>query len=105
MRCRHWTRCRPASAGPAFEVVAINVDTRNAEKPKAWLRQNEIHNLDYYADPTGQAPAGPAEIWPCCRPSDDLAGRRSGCEIALLKGPAEWASPDAFAFIEAALKP
>jgi hypothetical protein len=27
----------------------------------------------------------------------------TGCEVALLKGPAEWASPDAFAFIKTAL--
>jgi hypothetical protein len=27
-----------------------------------------------------------------------------GCEIASLAGPAEWASPDALAFLQAALK-
>jgi len=27
----------------------------------------------------------------------------AGCEIALLKGPAEWSSPDAVAFMKAAL--
>jgi hypothetical protein len=28
----------------------------------------------------------------------------SGCEIAILKGPAAWASPDAQALVRAALK-
>ena len=27
----------------------------------------------------------------------------SGCEIALLKGPAQWASPDAVTFMKTAL--
>ena len=36
-----------------FEVVAINVDTRNLEKPKAWLAQNGVRNLAFYADPSG----------------------------------------------------
>src|SRR5215217_6900736 len=35
--------------GPDFEVVAINVDTRNPDKPKAWLQENGIRSLAYYA--------------------------------------------------------
>ena len=40
--------------GPDFQVVAINVDTRNPEKPKAWLQENGIKNLTYHADPGGK---------------------------------------------------
>ncbi len=81
--------------GPGFEVVAINVDTRNPEKPKAWLQQNGIRNLAYYADPSGKLlqvlqKSGHAVGLPTTMLLDS-----SGCEIALLKGPAEWASPDA----------
>ena len=64
--------------GPDFEVVAINVDTRNRDKPKAWLQENGIRNLAYHADPDGQAAAGAAEIRPCGRPADHLRGRRLG---------------------------
>ena len=73
------------------------------DKPKAWLQENGIRNLAYYADPDGQAPAGA-----CRNPAMLSAFRppcwsmRPGCEIALLKGPAEWASPDAVAFMKAA---
>ena len=91
--------------GPAFEVVAINVDTRNSDKPKAWLQQNEIRNLDYYADPTGQLLQVLQKSGHVVGLPTTLLVDASGCEIALLKGPAEWASPDAVAFIEAALKP
>jgi thiol-disulfide isomerase/thioredoxin len=89
--------------GQDFEVVAINVDTRDPEKPKAWLQENGIHNLAYYADPGGK-------LLQTLQKSGHVVGlpttmlvHDTGCEIALLKGPAEWASPDAFAFIRTAL--
>jgi thiol-disulfide isomerase/thioredoxin len=89
--------------GKDFEVVAINVDTRNPDKPKAWLQENGIRNLGYYADPTGK-------LLQVLQKSGHLVGLPTsllvdseGCEIALLKGPAEWASPDALALMRASL--
>ncbi|NIX78190.1 thiol:disulfide interchange protein TlpA [Microvirga terricola] len=89
--------------GKDFEVVAINVDTRNPDKPRAWLQENGVHNLAYYADPTGK-------VLQTLQKSGHVVGlpatfvvHDSGCELALLKGPAEWASPDALAFMRAAL--
>jgi hypothetical protein len=32
-----------------FEVVAVNIDTRNLDKPKAWLQEVGIEQLGYYA--------------------------------------------------------
>jgi thiol-disulfide isomerase/thioredoxin len=89
--------------GPNFEVVAINVDTRNADKPKTWLQQNGIGNLAYYADPTGKLLQVLQKSGHAVGLPTTLLVDASGCEIALLKGPAEWASPDALAFIEAAV--
>jgi thiol-disulfide isomerase/thioredoxin len=34
--------------GPEFEVVSINIDTRNPEKAKAWLKEVGINKLAYY---------------------------------------------------------
>jgi thiol-disulfide isomerase/thioredoxin len=89
--------------GSDFEVVAINVDTRNREKPKAWLQENGIRKLAYHADPDGK-------LLQVLQKSGHVVGLpttfvvdASGCEIALLKGPAEWASPDALAFMKTAL--
>jgi len=45
-------RLQAEFGGPDFQVVAINVDTRNPDKPKAWLQENGIGNLAYYADTT-----------------------------------------------------
>jgi thiol-disulfide isomerase/thioredoxin len=89
--------------GADFQVVAINVDTRNREKPKAWLQDNGIKNLAYHADPEGK-------LLQVLQKSGHVVGLpttfvvdASGCEIALLKGPAEWASPDAVTFMKTAL--
>ncbi|WP_322098878.1 thiol:disulfide interchange protein TlpA [Microvirga roseola] len=89
--------------GRDFEVVAINVDTRNPDKPKAWLEENGIRNLAYYADPAGK-------LLQTLQRSGHVVGLPTtfivdpaGCEVAILKGPAEWASPDALVFMRTAL--
>jgi thiol-disulfide isomerase/thioredoxin len=89
--------------GNDFQVVAINVDTRNPDKPKAWLQENGIKNLAYHADPAGK-------LLQVLQKSGHVVGLPTtfvvdpaGCEIAILKGPAEWASPDALAFVRTAL--
>jgi thiol-disulfide isomerase/thioredoxin len=89
--------------GSDFQVVAINVDTRNPEKPKVWLQENGITNLAYFADPGGK-------LLQVLQKSGHVVGLPttfvvdpSGCEVALLKGPAEWASPDALTFVRTAL--
>ena len=89
--------------GTDFEVVAINVDPRNPEKPRAWLQENGIRNLTYYADPAGKLLQTLQKSGHVVGLPTTLLVHSSGCEIALLKGPAEWASPDAFAFMRAAL--
>ncbi|MBZ6079367.1 thiol:disulfide interchange protein TlpA [Microvirga puerhi] len=91
--------------GADFEVVAVNVDTRNTEKPKAWLQENGIHNLAYYADPGGKVLQTLQKSGHVVGLPTTLIVGSSGCEVALLKGPAEWASPDAMAFIKAAIAP
>jgi len=89
--------------GPSFQIVAVNIDTRNPEKPKTWLREAGVEKLAYYADPSAKVfqdlkAAGKAFGMPTTVLVD-----RAGCEIASLAGPAEWASEDAVKLIEAAL--
>ncbi len=91
--------------GPDFQVVAINIDTRDAEKPKAWLKEVGIHRLAYFADPQAKVfqdlkAAGRAFGMPTTLLIDP-----QGCEIATLSGPAEWASDDAVKLVEAAKAP
>lgn len=89
--------------GADFQVVAINVDTRNPDKPKAWLQENGIKNLAYYADPAGKALQVLQKSGHVVGLPTTFMVDAAGCEIALLKGPAEWAAPDAVAFVRTAM--
>jgi thiol-disulfide isomerase/thioredoxin len=89
--------------GPAFEVVAVNIDTRDPDKPKTWLREVGISRLAYYADPSAKVfqdlkAAGKAFGMPTT-----LLVDLAGCELGNLAGPAEWASEDAVRLVQAAL--
>ena len=86
-----------------FEVVAVNIDTRNLEKPKAWLDEVGIKRLGYYADPSAKVfqdlkAAGKAFGMPTTLLIDP-----QGCELGTLAGPAEWASEDAIKLVSAAI--
>ena len=91
--------------GPDFEVVAVNIDTRDTEKPKNFLKEVNLTRLNYFSDPkakvfqdlkaTGRALGMPTSVL--------VDGE--GCEIATIAGPAEWDSEDAVKLITAAVKP
>ena len=89
--------------GPDFEVVTVNIDTRNLDKPKEWLAKKDIAGLAYYADPEAKVfqdlrAAKKAEGMPV-----SLLVDPQGCELATLQGPAEWAGTEALALIRTAL--
>jgi hypothetical protein len=90
--------------GANFEVVAVNIDTRDAEKPKAWLKEVGIARLGYFADPTAKVFQDLKEAGKAFGMPTTLLVDAAGCEIATLAGPAEWASEDALKLIAAALK-
>lgn len=105
--CRHempaLDRLQQKFGGADFEVVAINIDTRNFDKPKQFLDEVGVRALAQYADPSAKIfqdlkAAGRAFGMPTTILLD-----KNGCELATLAGPAEWSSPDAFAFIGKAL--
>ena len=89
--------------GPNFEVVAINIDTRDTEKPKAWLKEVGIERLGYYADSSAKVFQDLKAVGRAFGMPTTLLIDRNGCELGTLAGPAEWASDDALKLIEAAL--
>ena len=89
--------------GPRFEVVAVNIDTRDPDKPKAWLREVGIKKLTYYTDPTAKTFQDLKEIGRAFGMPTTLLVDPQGCEIGTIAGPAEWASDDAIKLIKAAL--
>jgi thiol-disulfide isomerase/thioredoxin len=89
--------------GADFEVVAVNIDQRNLERPRTFLQEVNVTRLAQYADPS-------ARIFQQLRAVDRAVGMpttllidKEGCELAYLAGPAEWASDEAKAFIRSAL--
>ena len=90
--------------GPDFEVVAINIDTRDPQKPKTWFKEVGISKLAYYADNTAKVFQDLKEIGKAFGMPTTILIDRQGCEIATLSGPAEWASEDAVKLVSTALK-
>jgi thiol-disulfide isomerase/thioredoxin len=89
--------------GPDFEVVAVNIDTRDPEKPKAWLRDTGIVNLAYYADANARVFQDLKTVGKALGMPTTLMVDREGCEVATLAGPAEWSSEDGIKLVSAAL--
>jgi len=85
-----------------FQVVAVNIDTRNLDKPKAWLDEVGIKRLGYYADPSAKVFQDLKAIGKALGMPTTLLIDAQGCELGTLAGPAEWASDDAIKLIETA---
>ena len=88
--------------GKGFDVVAVNIDTRDPEKPRAFLSDAGLRHLAYYADPTAKTFQELKLRRPGVRHAHHL-DRPQGCELASLAGPADWVSEDALKLIKAAL--
>ena len=86
-----------------FEVVAVNIDTRNLDKPKSWLQEVGVARLGYYADPSAKVFQDLKAVGKAFGMPTTLLVDPQGCELGALAGPAEWASEDAVKLIEAAL--
>ena len=89
--------------GPGFEVVTLNIDTRDADKPKAWLQEVGVTKLAYYADPSAKAFQDLKAVGRAFGMPTTILLDPAGCEIGTIAGPAEWASDDAVKLIQAAL--
>jgi hypothetical protein len=85
-------------------VVAINIDTRDPQKPKTWLKEAGIERLTYYADNTAKVFQDLKEIGKAFGMPTTLIIDPAGCEIATLAGPAQWASDDAIKLVQAAIQ-
>jgi thiol-disulfide isomerase/thioredoxin len=89
--------------GAYFEVVAVNIDTRDPVKPLAFLKEVGVTHLAYYSDQS-------AKVFQDLKLAGKVFGMpttlivdRSGCEIGEMAGPAEWASADGVKLVSAAV--
>ena len=88
----------------AFEVVALNMDTRNLDRVPKWLDENKIQALTRYRDPAGK-------VFQTLRAQGKVQGlpttfviNGQGCLLAEMAGPANWASDEALALLQTAVK-
>jgi thiol-disulfide isomerase/thioredoxin len=89
--------------GARFEVVAVNIDTRDSAKPRAWLEGIGVNRLAYYADPSAKAFQDLKLIGRAIGLPTTVLVDPAGCEIGTAAGPAEWASQDGIEFVRAAI--
>src|SRR3954452_14517452 len=85
-----------------FAVVAINIDTRDAEKPKAFLKDNNLSRLGYFSDAKAKVFQDLKTIGLALGMPTSVLIDAQGCEIGNIAGPAEWDSEDAIRLITAA---
>ena len=91
--------------GPNFEVVAVNIDTRDPEKPRNFLKEANLTRLGYFTDPKAKVFQDLKAIGRALGMPTSVLVDGEGCEIATLAGPAEWSSDDAIRLIRAAVNP
>jgi thiol-disulfide isomerase/thioredoxin len=92
-------------SGPNFEVVAVNIDTRDPEKPKTFLKDAGLTRLGYYTDEKAKVFQDLKSIGRALGMPTSVLVDPKGCEIGTIAGPAEWNSDDAIKLITAALTP
>jgi thiol-disulfide isomerase/thioredoxin len=89
--------------GARFAVVAVNIDTRDSAKPRAWLEGIGVNRLAYYADPSAKAFQDLKLIGRAIGLPTTVLVDPAGCEIGTAAGPAEWASQDGIELVRAAI--
>jgi thiol-disulfide isomerase/thioredoxin len=89
--------------GERFEVVAVNIDTRDSNKPRTWLHEVGVSRLAYYADPSAKVFQDIKLVGRAFGLPTTVLVDPAGCEIGTAAGPAEWASEDGLKLVRAAL--
>jgi len=97
-------RLQKKLGSPDFEVVTLNLDTRDPERPKKFLADIGVAALAWYADPTLASMKALQKLGLVTGLPTTILVDRGGCELGTMAGPAEWDGADAEALIAAALK-
>ena len=89
--------------GPDFDVVAVNIDQRDPQKPLDFLKEVGITHLAYYTDTSAHVFEDLREAGKAFGMPTTLLVDRNGCEIGTMAGPAEWSSDDGVKLVSAAI--
>jgi thiol-disulfide isomerase/thioredoxin len=91
--------------GPKFEVVAVNIDTRDPEKPKTFLKDANLTRLGFFNDQKAKVFQDLKSVGRALGMPTSVLVDGAGCEIGTIAGPADWDSDDAVKLITAAMAP
>ena len=91
--------------GDQFQVVAVNIDTRDPDKPKNFLKEANLTRLGNFSDAKAKVFQDLKAIGLALGMPTSVLIDGNGCQIGNIAGPAEWDSDDAIKLIQAALKP
>lgn len=91
--------------GSDFEVVAVNIDTRDPEKPKSFFKETNLTRLGYFSDDKAKVFQDLKGIGRALGMPTSVLVDAEGCEIGTIAGPADWGSEDAIKLIKAAITP
>jgi len=97
-------RLQKAAGSPDFEVLALNLDTRDPERSKRFLADVGVTNLAWRADPTLAAMKGLQQMGLVLGLPTTVLIDREGCELGVMAGPAEWDRSDATALVAKAVE-
>lgn len=94
-----FSRLQTELGDDGFKVLAINIDTGDVSKPKAFLQEIGVSNLGLYRDATmGVFNSLKKEGLAFGLPVTMMVGP-DGCLLAAMNGPADWASEEAKALV------
>ena len=89
--------------GPDFEVVAVNIDTRDPQKPRKFFKDENITHLARYSDDSAKIFEDLKEAGKAFGMPTTVIVDRNGCEVGAMAGPAEWSSDDGMKLVSAAI--
>ena len=89
--------------GDKFAVVAVNIDTRDADKPKAFLKDANLARLGNFHDTKAKVFQDLKSVGLALGMPTSVLIDSHGCEIGTMAGPAEWDTPDAIELIRASV--
>src|ERR1700674_4104410 len=88
--------------GASFEVVAVNIDTRDPEKPKNFLKEANLTRLGYFSDQKAKVFQDLKAIGRALGMPTSVLVDGEGCEIATIAGPPDGDTAAAIKLITAA---
>src|SRR5262249_8342901 len=73
-----------------LEADEMNIDTRDPDKTRGWLKEVGVGRLGYYADPSAKVFQDLKTVGRAAGMPTTLLVDEAGCEIGTVAGPAEW---------------